>query len=70
MREFFSCGYHVYRLTEDVLELGRLALALLKVAAEDDWLAILPFVTEWRRDDRCGEHANKRDWENVNHFDW
>ena len=64
----FSCGCHVFGLTKDVLELGRLALALLEVTAEDDLLAILSFMVEWRRGDRCGEHANKRHWENVNHF--
>ena len=65
----FSCGYFVFGLTKDVLEFGRLALALLEVTAEDDLLAILSFVIEWRRDDGCGEHANKCDWENVEHFD-
>ena len=43
-----SGGYYVFRLTEDVLELGRLALALLEVTAKDDLLAILSFVVEWR----------------------
>ena len=66
----FRRGYHVFRLTKDVFELGGLALALLEVTAEDDLLAILSFVIEWRRDDCCGEHTNKRDWENVNHFAW
>ena len=59
-----------FGLTEDVFELGRLALALLQVAAEDYLLAVLPFVSEWRRGDCCGEHGYKRDGENVNHFDW
>ena len=57
----FSCGYHVFGLTKDVFELGRLAFALLEVTAEDDLLAVLSFVIEWRRDDRCGEHAYKRE---------
>ena len=65
----FNFGYHVFGLTKDVFEFGRLALALLEVTAENDLLAVLSFVIEWRRGDRCGEHANKREWENVNHFD-
>ena len=42
-RGCYSCG-----LTKDVLEFGRLALALFQVTAEDDLLAILSFVVEWR----------------------
>ena len=63
-------GYLVFGLTEDVFELGRLAFALLQVAAEDDLLAVLSFAIEWRRGDSCGEHGHERDGENVNHFDW
>ena len=66
----FRCGYSISGLTKDVLELGRLTLALLEVTAEDNLLAVLSFVIEWRRGDRCDEYANKCDWENVNHFVW
>ena len=42
----------VSTLTEDVFELGGLALALLEVAAEDDLLAVLSGLDfEWSRGD-------------------
>ena len=66
----FRRGYNISGLTKDVLELGRLTLALLEVTAEDDLLAVLSFVIERRRGDRCDEHANKRDWESINHSVW
>ena len=66
----FSRGYHVFGLTKDIFEFGRLALALLEITAEDDLLAILSSVIKWLRGDCCGEHANKREWENIYHFAW
>ena len=66
----FRRGCHVCGLTEEILELGRPALALLEVTAEDDLLAILSLVIEWCRGGHRGEYASKRHWENVDHSDW
>lgn len=56
-----------FLLTQDVFELGRLALPLLEVAAKDDLLSVLSVVVGWRRDDDCSKHTSQRDSE-VNHL--
>ena len=61
-------GWHLFWLTEDVFELGRLAFPLLEVTAEDDLLPVLSFVVEWGRADCCCKQTSKREWEDVDHF--
>ena len=55
-------------LTQDVFEIGRLALPLLEVVAKDDLLSVLSVVVGWRRDDDCSKHTSQHDSTEVDHL--